>query len=95
MKKLSERKKKWIERTVKNNRNYKLYLYNRLFIFLLFALCQVVAYALLFLAFAYDSSIVVLVQTVVSVLAVVFVLRLINRYDRASSKLSWIIIILI
>lgn len=95
MRKLSARKKKWIERTVKNNRNYKLYLYNRLFIFLLFALCQVVAYALLFLAFAYDSSIGVLVQTVVSVLAVVFVLRLINRYDRASSKLSWIIIILI
>ena len=35
-KKLSEKKRKWIERTVANDRSYKLFLYNRFFTF-----CQV------------------------------------------------------
>ena len=95
MKKLSARKKKWIEKTVKNNRSYKIFLYNRLFIFLLSVLFQLVGYGVLLVAFAYDSSIGFIVQFIVSVLVVVFVLRLINDHERPSSKLSWIILILI
>ncbi len=95
MKKLSARKKKWIEKTVKNNRSYKIFLYNRLFIFLLSVLLQIIGYGILLLAFAYDSSIGFIVQFIISVLTVVFVLRIINKNDRPSSKLSWIILILI
>ena len=94
MRKLSARKKKWIERTVANNRGYKLFLYNRFLLFLLAILAQLVGYALLILAFAYDSAIGFAVQAVVSVLELIFILRIINRNDRPSSKLSWIIVIL-
>ncbi|MBQ8322632.1 MAG: cardiolipin synthase [Clostridia bacterium] len=95
MRKLSKRKKKWIERTVANDRSYKIVLYNRFFLFLLAVLWQLVGYALLILAFAYDSTIGATVQLVVGVLAILFVLRIINRNERPSSKLSWIILILI
>ena len=95
MKKLSARKKKWIEKTVKNNRSYKIFLYNRLFIFLLSVLLQLIGYGVLLIAFAYDSSIGFIVQFVVSVLVVVFLLRIISAHQRPSSKLSWIILILI
>ena len=95
MRKLSARKKKWIERTVANDRSYKIVLYNRFFIFLLSVLLQLVGYAILLLAFAYDSSIGFTVQITVGILAIVFVLRIINQHERPSSKLNWIIIILL
>ncbi len=94
MGKLSARKKKWIERTVANNRGYKLFLYNRFFFFLVAILAQMVGYAVLILAFAYDSAIRFGVEAGVGILELVFILRIINRNDRPSSKLSWIIIIL-
>ena len=95
MRKLSVRKKKWIERTVANDRSYKIVLYNRFFMFLFSVLLQLVGYAILLLAFAYDSSIGFTVQITVGILAIVFVLRIINQHERPSSKLNWIIIILL
>ncbi|MBE7086462.1 MAG: cardiolipin synthase [Clostridiales bacterium] len=95
MKKLSERKKQWIERTVANDRSYKLYLYNRFFIFALLVLAQLVGYVFLLYAFAYDSQIGYAIQTAVGVLALIFVLTIINRYDRPSTKLNWILLILL
>ena len=56
MKKLSARKKRWIERTVANDRSYKVVLYNRFFIFLLAVLLQVVTYAGLLLLLVYGSA---------------------------------------
>lgn len=95
MKKLTPKKKKWIERTVANDRSYKVYLYNRFFIFLALVLLQLVGYVWLLHLFAYNSSIGVTVQLVVSMLAIVAVLYLINRNQRPSSKWNWIMLILI
>ena len=95
MKKLSERKKKWIERTVANDRSYKVFLYNRFFIFALAVLAQTVGYALLIWLFVYESAYAVALQLAVFVLEIVFVFYIINAYDRPSMKLNWIIAILI
>ena len=95
MRKLSERKRKWVERTVANNRGYKLYLYNRLAIILLLILAQLVGYIVLLYLFAYNSAIGVTVQLTVGVMALVGVLHLINENDRPSMKLNWILLMLL
>lgn len=95
MKKLSERKKRRIERTVANDRSYKLYLYNRFFIFLLLVLGQLVGFVLLAYLFVYYTAIGVLLQTLVGICAVLGVLYLINHNDRPSIKLNWILLMLI
>lgn len=95
MKKLSERKKKRIERTVANDRSYKLYLYNRFFIFLLLVLGQLVGMVLLTYLFVYYTAIGVLLQALVSVCAVITVLYLINCNDRPSIKMNWILMMLL
>ena len=94
-KKLSARKKSWIERTVSNNRSYKLYLYNRFFLFLLLVLAQFAGYVVLWYLFAFHSAAGVTVQFITSILAWIVVLRLINKYDKPSLKLNWILLILI
>lgn len=95
MKKLSARKKRWIERTVANDRSYKVVLYNRFFIFLLAVLLQVVTYAGLLLLLVYGSAYAAVLQIVMLALEIVFVLHIINRHDRPSMRLDWIILILI
>ena len=95
MKKLSERRKKWIERTVSNNRSYKLYLYNRFCLFFILVLAQLVGYVWLAYLFAYDSRSGVIVQLSVEVLAILVLLYLINKNDRPSVKLNWILLILL
>ena len=94
-KELSTRRKKWIERTVSNDRSYKLVLYNRLFLFLLSVLLQLTAYALLVWSFAYNSVIGVALQLTAGVLAIVFVVYLLNAGDNPSMRMNWIVIILI
>lgn len=95
MKKLSARKKKWIERTVKNDRSYKVFLYNRFFIFLLLVLLQLVAYGLLLITFVYSSKWALILQLTVAALELIFVLRVINKNDKPSTKLNWLLLILI
>ncbi len=95
MKKLTERKKRWIERTVANDRSNKRFLYNRFYLFALLVLLQLVGFGYLIYLFAYHSKVGVAVQTVVGILALVFVLYIINKNDRPSTKLNWILIILI
>lgn len=95
MKRLSERKKRWVERTVANDRSYKLFLYNRLVIILLLILAQLVGYVVLLYLFAYHSAIGVTVQLTVGVMALVAVLHLINENDRPSMKLNWILLMLL
>lgn len=95
MKKLSARRKKWVERTVANDRSYKAYLYNRLFTFLFLVLGQLIGYGVLLHLFAYDSTIGVTVQIVVAILELVSVLYLINKSDRPSMKLNWILLMLL
>lgn len=95
MKRLNERQKRKIERTVANNRSYKLYLYNRFFIFLLLVLGQLIGLVLLSYLFVYNTAIGVLLQVLVGVCAVLAVLYLINYNDRPSIKLNWILMMLI
>ena len=94
-KKLSKRKQKWIERTVANNRSYKLYLYNRFFLFLLLVLAQMLGYALAWYLFVYQTGAGIAVQFGVGILSWVAVLYLINKSDRPTTKLNWILLILI
>ncbi len=95
MKKLSARKKKWIERTIANDRSYKKFLYNRFFLFLLFVVGQLVGYSVLIYLFTYYSKVGVIIQLVVAILAGIFVLYIINKNDRPSTKLNWILLILV
>ena len=95
MKKLSERKKRKIERTVANDRSYKLYLYNRFFIFLLLVLGQLVGFAVLAYLFIHNTKLGVVLQLLISGLSFVAVLYLINKNERPSIKLNWILLMLI
>ncbi len=95
MKKLSAKKKRWIERTVVNDRSYKRFLYNRFYAYVFAVLAQLIGYGLLLWLFAYNSAYASIVQLVVWVLSFVFVLQIINKHDKPSTKLSWIIVILI
>ena len=95
MKKLSKTRKKWIERTVSNNRSYKAYLYNRFFLFLILFLMQVVGYVWLIYLFTYHSRIGLAVEVSVAVLELLVILYLINKNDRPSVKLNWILLILL
>ncbi len=94
MRKLTERKKKWIERTVANDRTSKRFLYNRFYLFASLVLLQIVAATALWFLFAYNSSVAVLLQAVVGVLAIVCVLYIVNKNERPSLKISWIMLIL-
>ena len=95
MKRLNEKQKKWIERTVANDRSYKVLLYNRFFLVLFFVLAQLLGYGILLLAFAYNSQVGVFVQLTVFILELVFILRIISDTLHPSTKLNWIIVILI
>ncbi len=95
MKKLSERKKKWIERTVANDRSYKVLLYNRFFIFLFMVLAQLLGLGLLLYLIVYHSSIALILQIALFILELAFVLYILNHHERPSTRLNWIILILI
>lgn len=95
MKRLSQRQKKWIERTVKNDRSYKAVLYNRFFLFAILALFQLFGFALLAFLFVYNSAIAFGLQICVFILEIVFVLYIISRTDRPSTRLSWILLIML
>ncbi len=95
MKKLSERKKRAIERTLSNDRSYKIYLYNRFFLYMLMVLLQLVCGVLLIKLIAYDSAAAFGVQAVISVLSVLFVLYISNKDAASSSKIAWILLILV
>lgn len=94
-KRLSKRKKKWIERTVANDRSYKLFLYNRFFLYLFLVFAQVAGYAAVWYLFVYQTQAGVTVQLVVSILSWIVVLRLINKVDKPSTRLGWVMMILI
>ena len=95
LRKISAKKKKWIERTVANDRSYKLFLYNRFFIFLILVLLQIVGYIWLLYSLVYSSKIAVAVEGMVGLMALIAVIYLINRNDRPSMKLNWILLMLI
>ena len=93
MKKLSQRKKKWIERTVANDRSYKSVLYNRFLIFSLLVLLQLMIAIGTAYLFVYASAWAFALKIVLVVLEVVCVLYILNRHDRSSTRLNWILLV--
>ncbi len=94
-KKISKRKKKWIERTVNNDRRYKLALYNRFYIYALLVLLQLAGWGVFFYLLNYNSGVALAMQIATGALALVSVLYIINKDDGGSAKLSWILVILL
>lgn len=92
MKKLTKGQIRWIERTVANNRRYKILLYNRILVCALLVILQVVGFLMLLDALGRYG---VAVQLVVGFFSVLFVLHLLGRTDAPPSKASWIILILV
>lgn len=95
MKRLNERQKKWIERTAGNNRIYRRFLHNRFYMFLLAVAFQLFVYGYFAYTLAYNSPWAFAIQVVLFVLEVVSVLYILNAHERPSSKLNWIILILL
>ncbi len=95
MKKLSERKKRRIERTVANDRSNKRLLYNRFYLFALLVLLQIAGFVYLQYLFVYHTRLGVLLQAFVGILSLGCVLYIISKDDRPSAKLNWILIILL
>ncbi|MBE5745195.1 MAG: cardiolipin synthase [Clostridiales bacterium] len=94
-KKLSERKRKWIERTVANDRSYKLFLYNRFFTFLGSALLQLAAFIFFMFLIVYHSQYAVVFQLLMFALQAVFLLYILNKFPRPSCKMGWILLIVL
>jgi cardiolipin synthase len=87
---------KWIERTVANDRSYKLYLYNRFFIFLVLVLLQIVMSISLAHSIVYSGSATGFwLQGLLVIAELFFILYLINKNERPSEKLNWILLILL
>lgn len=91
MKKLSKKQQKWIERTVANDRSYKILVYNRFFVCALAFVAQLLIFVLSLSAF---SSVGWVVELTFGVCTVAFVLYVISRDDYRPTKVSWIILIL-
>ena len=90
-KQLSEKKRKWIERTVGQDRRYKLLVYNRVFLCALFIALQAGVFLLLL---SYLGAYAAIVQAFFSVAAAIFVLFLAGREKRRPTRVLWIILIL-
>lgn len=95
MKILSARKRKWIEKTSSKDRSYKRFLYNRVFIFAMLVLLQMAAAIFAAYALVYTTKFAVYVQMALFAVQIVCVFRLINKNDRPTGKLGWIIAILL
>lgn len=95
MRKFSERKKRWIERTVAKDRSYKAMLYNRFIWFALLVLFQLIFSIIILYLLTYDSAAAIVMQFIMFALSIVFVLYLINKAERPSLRLNWILIILV
>jgi len=88
---LTERKKKWIEKTVDNDRRYKAIVYNRAFACIFFVLLQLAIFVTLLLLTDYGW----IWQLVVGIVSVISVIYLEGREDRSPTKTLWIILLLI
>ncbi len=90
-KRLTTRKRKWIERTVDNDRSYRAIVYNRAFTcfgLLLLQMLVMVAW-LLFTEFGWVWN------ALIGVLSVVYVLYLAGRERRLPTRTLWIILLLL
>ena len=94
MKPLSEKKKKWIEETITNDRSNKKMLYNRFILFLLFVMLQLVVFITSSFLLAYGSPFGLVLQGIAAIIACVAVLYIISQHERPSTRVNWIVLIL-
>ena len=92
MKRLSVRQKKWIEKTVAADRSYKKLVYTRFFLCAFLVFLQFCAYVLGFLWLGTNW---LFVNIIFSAIGFLFVLHLFNRTDKPSSKLNWILLMML
>ena len=90
-KRLTERKKNWIERTVDNDRSYKTIVYNRAFTSIFFVLLQLA----ILVAFLGLGEYGLVWQLFVGILSVAVVIYLAGRQGRHPTRMLWIILILV
>ena len=95
MAQLTEKQKKWVERTAGNSRVYRRILYNRMFTFILAVLLQLITFGYFFYSITYHSPWTIAIQTLLFIFQIVSVLYILNAHERPSSKLNWIILILL
>ncbi len=96
MKKLSEKKMKWIEHAVAKEKSFKKMLSNRFYMFALFVLVQIIVLiGTMYLLVYDDSAMAIVLQVCIWALSLALVLRLINKFDRPSLRLNWILLILV
>lgn len=92
MKTRSERQKRRIEKNILKEKRYKVLIYNR-FVLSLFLVALNLAFSIVMLSWLYDHG-GRFALLAVDVLAVFFVLYLINSNEKPSTKLNWVILIL-
>ena len=92
---MNAREKAWIEKTVANDKSGKGFLHGRFFVFFVLIVLQIVLYVAIAYAFAYDSAVGVAVQIAIGVLSLAIVLYLLGKTDKPSTKLAWILLILL
>ncbi len=90
-KKLTERKKKWIEKTVDNDRSYRAIVYNRAFTCIFFVLLQLVVLVALLALTEFGW----VWQLLVGIFSVVSVVYLAGRERRHPTRTLWIILLLL
>lgn len=95
MKTISERRRQWIEQAVAKDKSYKLMLYNRFMWFALLVLIQIIFFVGVSYLLVYDSAAAIILQTTIGLSALLLVLYLINKLERPSLRLNWILLILI
>ena len=78
-----------------NDRSYKALLYNRFILFLLLVLAQVAVQVGIWVSVVYKSPVGSVLQLLLWVLSLLFVLHVINKNERPSLKINWIIILLL
>lgn len=95
MKGVSNRKKRWIERTITKERRGKLWLYNRFFIYLLLVITQIIVLIFLLYSILYKTRLAVVTELVLDVLKLAALLYLLRRNDRPKMKTGWVLMILL
>ncbi len=95
MKALSNRQKKWIERTVTKERRGRLWLYNRFLTYLLLVVFQIVVLVFFLYSILYKTKMAVVTELVLGILKLVALLYLLRKNERPTMKMGWVLMILL
>ena len=96
MKQMSERRKRRTEKILYRNRQAKVIIYNRIFLTALAMLLQIALFTgALVLLYSGNSYFATLLLLATNLVGFALILHILNRNDRPSDKLNWIIVILV